>query len=225
MLHQELKNMFNTKTSVDSLNVSRNNIYSVLQGTSHQNFVQKPGFKISSEQLNSPLHKLNINNNSDIEMLATSEAVTASKSAQHEEVDNIIITQPFGTNSREKVCVYTGTVERVMNWRNIFQNQFCYFIVVGEVIALQDGSILTQKKLLMRDKTRSPILQVIYHTSTSYININNFFIGQMLRCAGVMIGPNIFNAHSIRNATDEEIETLPRQCCITDRSISHLLSI
>lgn len=40
-----------------------------------------------------------------------------------------------------------------------------------------------------------------------------------------MIGPNIFNAHSIRNATDEEIETLPRQCCITDRSISHLLSI
>lgn len=61
--------MFNPKTSVDSLNVSKNNIYSVLQGTSHQNFVQKPGFKISSEQLNSPLHKLNINNNSDIEMV------------------------------------------------------------------------------------------------------------------------------------------------------------
>lgn len=42
------------------------------------------------------------------------------------------------------------------------------------------------------------------------------------RAVGRMVGQNVMSAHTIRAATQEELEVLPRMCYISDYSVSVL---
>nr|CAI5865520.1 unnamed protein product [Callosobruchus analis] len=128
----------------------------------------------------------------------------------------------YGSTDRERIFLLTGTVERVIKWSKIFRNQFCYFEVVAPVISIQEGSINTQKVMLLRDK-KGPILQVIYY-ETTHIDIQDFYIGQMLTCTGRMTGANIFNAHCIRSSCQEEVDSLQRLTQISEQAVECHLS-
>ncbi|XP_018561094.1 uncharacterized protein LOC108903413 [Anoplophora glabripennis] len=129
----------------------------------------------------------------------------------------------FGSTESEKMFIFTGTVERVIKWNKIFRNHFCYYEVIASVISIQEGSVNTQKIMLLRDR-KGPILQVVYY-STTHIDIQDFHVEQVLRCVGRMSAPNILNAVSIRSAEPEEVETLQRHCLACDQAISHFLSV
>ncbi|XP_066159288.1 uncharacterized protein [Euwallacea fornicatus] len=121
----------------------------------------------------------------------------------------------------ESIVVLTGTVERVIKYGKIFQNQFCYFQVFGSVVSMTPGRVPFENTMLLKDK-KGPIMQLVYYSNASHINIENFHFEQNLRAFGRMTGPNIMSAHSIRAATEEELEILPRMCYISDYAISTL---
>ncbi|VEN59356.1 unnamed protein product [Callosobruchus maculatus] len=128
----------------------------------------------------------------------------------------------YGSTDRERIFMLTGTVERVIKWSKIFRNQFCYFEVIAPVISIQEGSVNTQKVMLLRNK-KGPILQVIYY-ETTHIDIQDFYIGQMLTCTGRMTGANIFNALCIRSASQEEVDSLQRLTEISEQAVECHLS-
>lgn len=121
-------------------------------------------------------------------------------------------------NGLAKSIFLTGTIERVIKWNRITKNCFCLYEVIAPVISIQEGRVMQQKIMLLRD-FKGPILQVQYYSIT-HININDFHIGQNLRCVGNMTGANILTAHSIREATEEERMTLLRFSSVCDYSIN-----
>ncbi|KAJ8959080.1 hypothetical protein NQ318_022337 [Aromia moschata] len=128
----------------------------------------------------------------------------------------------FGSSESERMFIFTGTVERIIKWNKIFQNHFCYFEVIASVISIQEGTIKSQKIMLLRDR-KGPILQMIYY-GTTHLNIEDFHVGQILRCMGKMSAPNVLNAISIRSASQEEVDILQRLCLVCDQAISHFLN-
>ncbi|KAG5893820.1 hypothetical protein JTB14_018324 [Gonioctena quinquepunctata] len=128
----------------------------------------------------------------------------------------------FGSTEREKIFIFTGTVEKVIKWNKIFCNHFCYFEVIASVVSIQEGSVRTQKVMLLRDK-KGPVLQVVYYLTT-HLDLQDFYIGQMLRCVGKMNGQNVLNAVSIKGASQEEVDNLQRLCLICDQAVSHYLN-
>ncbi|CAH1102917.1 unnamed protein product [Psylliodes chrysocephalus] len=126
--------------------------------------------------------------------------------------------KPFGSRPGEKLFILTGTVERVIHWNKLLSNQFCYFEVIAAVVSLQEGSVRTQKIMLLRDRT-GPILQVIYYMLT-HLAIEDFHLGKMIRCVGKMIGPNILNAISIRDASKDEVESLQRLTLVSEQAVN-----
>ncbi|XP_066261779.1 uncharacterized protein [Euwallacea similis] len=127
----------------------------------------------------------------------------------------------MGETESENIVVLTGTVERVIKYGKIFQNQFCYFQVFGSVVSMTPGRVPFENTMLLKDK-KGPIMQLVYYSNASHINIENFHFEQNLRAFGRMTGPNIMSALSIRAATEEELEILPRMCYISDYAISTL---
>ncbi|CAH1102906.1 unnamed protein product [Psylliodes chrysocephalus] len=125
---------------------------------------------------------------------------------------------PFGSRPGEKLFILTGTVERVIHWNKLLSKQFCYFEVIAAVVSIQEGNVRTQKIMLLRDRT-GPILQVIYYMLT-HLAIEDFHLGKMIRCVGKMIGPNILNAVSIRDASNDEVESLHRLTLISEQAVS-----
>ncbi|XP_048519932.1 uncharacterized protein LOC109538333 isoform X2 [Dendroctonus ponderosae] len=126
-----------------------------------------------------------------------------------------------GDTEQEKLCILTGTVERVIKYGKIFQNKFSYFQVFGSVVSIKEGKVPFENTMLLRDK-KGPILHLIYYSNTTHVNIDDFHLGQNLRAVGRMVGPNVMSAHTIRAATEEELEVLPRMCYISDYSVSVL---
>lgn len=112
-------------------------------------------------------------------------------------------------------------------------------LILAAISSIQEGATPLQKIFLIRD-IKGPILQIV-HYSNDYIKIENFVPGQMLRwnetaqvsnvkliscncrCVGRMIGPNIMQAVSIRDATSDEIQNLQRMCYISDHAITKIL--
>ncbi|GJQ72299.1 hypothetical protein Trydic_g3388 [Trypoxylus dichotomus] len=120
-------------------------------------------------------------------------------------------------NDASEHKIFTGTAERVIKWNKVYKN-FCYYEVISSIISIQEGSIRLQKIMLLKDR-RGPILQVVHYASDR-INIEDFHVGQMLRCVGRMVGPNTLHAVNIRTATLDEIANLPRLCYICDHAIA-----
>ncbi|XP_023015718.2 uncharacterized protein isoform X1 [Leptinotarsa decemlineata] len=129
----------------------------------------------------------------------------------------------FGSSVGEKIFVFTGSVEKVMKWNKIFRNHFCFFEVIASIVSIQEGSVKTQKVMLLRDK-KGPVLQVVYYRST-HLDLRDFYIGQMIRCIGRMSGQNVLNAESIRCASPEEVDNLQRLCLVCDQAVSHYLNV
>ncbi|XP_060522512.1 uncharacterized protein LOC132699681 [Cylas formicarius] len=129
----------------------------------------------------------------------------------------------FGTQETEKTFIFTGTIERILKWAKIFENHFCYFEVIAPVIAVNRGKVQFEQVMLMRDK-KGPVLQVVYYGNATHVNIENFHFEQVLRCVGRMVSPNTMSAVTIRGAFPQEIETLPRLCCVCDRAIQYFCS-
>ncbi|XP_022916221.1 uncharacterized protein [Onthophagus taurus] len=129
-------------------------------------------------------------------------------------------TNPDDRNFQKCGRVFTGTVERVMKWNRIYSD-FCYYEVIASVIAFQDGPNRSQRTMLLRDR-QGPILQVIYY-SNDRININDFFVGETLRCLGHMTSANTLHALSIRVATNEELTTLQRMVYISEHAMMSCL--
>ncbi|CAH1100926.1 unnamed protein product [Psylliodes chrysocephalus] len=127
--------------------------------------------------------------------------------------------KPFGSHPGEKLFILTGTVERVIQWNKLLSNKSCCFEVIAAVISLQEGKIRTQKVMLLRDRT-GPILQVVYYPHITRLAIEDFDLGKMIRCVGHMIGSNILNAISIRNASNDEVESLQRLTLISEQAVS-----
>ncbi|XP_076261201.1 uncharacterized protein LOC143197036 [Rhynchophorus ferrugineus] len=125
----------------------------------------------------------------------------------------------FGESETERTFIFTGTAERIIKWGKIFQNHFCYFEVIAGVISLAEGRFQFETTMLLRDK-KGPILQVTYFSTATHIDIEDFHIGQMLRIVGRMTGTNTMTAHTIRAATGDEVEALPRMCHICDQAIT-----
>ncbi|KAK9883510.1 hypothetical protein WA026_001686 [Henosepilachna vigintioctopunctata] len=113
---------------------------------------------------------------------------------------------------------FTGTIERILRWNRNLQDIFCLYETIAPVISLQEGRIIHQKIMLLRDR-KGPILQVQFFSST-HIDINDFYIGQYLRCVGRMTGMNILSAESIREAKEEEILNLSRLTYVCDYSVN-----
>ncbi|KAK9729614.1 hypothetical protein QE152_g15848 [Popillia japonica] len=113
--------------------------------------------------------------------------------------------------------IFTGTAERIIKWNKAY-DKFCYYEVISSIISIQVGSIRLQKVMLLRDK-KGPILQVVHYVN-DHINIDDFHVGQMLRCVGRMVGPNTLHAVSIRAATSDELANLPRLCYICDHAVA-----
>ncbi|KAF5277174.1 hypothetical protein FQR65_LT03880 [Abscondita terminalis] len=134
---------------------------------------------------------------------------------------NIKLENTNKKSGNETLRIFTGTAEKIIKWHKIKKDYFCYFEIIGAIVALEEGSVSNQKIMLLRDK-KGPILQVI-HYAHDYINIENFFVGQMLRCVGRMVGPNIMHGLSIREAKDDEVMALQRMCYISDHAISKSL--
>ncbi|XP_050295834.1 hybrid signal transduction histidine kinase D-like isoform X3 [Anthonomus grandis grandis] len=127
----------------------------------------------------------------------------------------------FGDRDNEKLCILTGSVERIIKYGKIFQNHFCYYQVFGCVVAITDGNIRFEKKMLLRDKRGGPVLQLTYYCNSTHINIVDFYIGQELRAVGRMIGPNNMSALSIRAATQQELDNLLRMSYISDYAVHY----
>ncbi|KAI4456642.1 gamma glutamyl transpeptidase [Holotrichia oblita] len=123
----------------------------------------------------------------------------------------------FQTNDRSEYRIFTGTAERIIKWNKAYDN-FCYYEVISSVISIKEGSIRLQKVMLLRDK-KGPILQVVHYVN-DHINIDDFHVGQMLRCVGRMVGPNTLHAVSIRAATSDELANLARLCYICDHAVA-----
>ncbi|KAI4456640.1 gamma glutamyl transpeptidase [Holotrichia oblita] len=121
------------------------------------------------------------------------------------------------TNDRSEYRIFTGTAERIIKWNKAYDN-FCYYEVISSVISIKEGSIRLQKVMLLRDK-KGPILQVVHYVN-DHINIDDFHVGQMLRCVGRMVGPNTLHAVSIRAATSDELANLARLCYICDHAVA-----
>ncbi|RZB40050.1 hypothetical protein BDFB_004027, partial [Asbolus verrucosus] len=121
----------------------------------------------------------------------------------------------------EKTYFFTGNVERVIKWHRIFKSR-CYFEVIASIVSMREGPINLQKIILLKDK-KGPILQVIHYLN-HVVQLEDFSIGQMLRCVGYMSGPNVLTAISIRLATPDEVATLKRYCYIGDFAISGLIN-
>ncbi|XP_045476844.1 GATA zinc finger domain-containing protein 15-like [Harmonia axyridis] len=125
-------------------------------------------------------------------------------------------------NYQVKTIFCTGTIERILRWNRILEDVFCMYETIAPIVSLQEGRIKNQKIMLLRDK-KGPILQVHYYNST-HIDIDDFCIGQYLRCVGRMIGFNILSAESIRQAKESEMSTLARLSYVCDYSITHNLN-
>ncbi|XP_044759863.1 uncharacterized protein LOC123317410 [Coccinella septempunctata] len=125
-------------------------------------------------------------------------------------------------NYQVKTIFCTGTIERILRWNRNLEGVFCMYETIAPIVSLQEGRIKGQKIMLLRDK-KGPILQVQYYTST-HIDIDDFNIGQYLRCVGRMIGFNILAAESIREAKEDEISSLARLSYVCDYSVTHNLN-
>ncbi|CAH1135625.1 unnamed protein product [Ceutorhynchus assimilis] len=144
--------------------------------------------------------------------------ITSMKTQNDSQVEKTL-SRKSGESEVDKLRVLTGTVERVIRYGKIFQNQFCYFQVMGGVVSIAEGKVAFEKTMLLRD-LKGPVLQLNYYSNSTHINIDDFYLGQNLRAVGRMIGPNIMSAISIRAASQDEMESLPRLCYISDYSIS-----
>ncbi|XP_072395691.1 uncharacterized protein [Diabrotica undecimpunctata] len=122
----------------------------------------------------------------------------------------------------EKQFIFTGPVDKVIHWNMLFQDRFCLYEIIATMVSLQEGTIKTQKIMLVRN-TKGPVLQVVYYLFTQ-IDLDDFHLGMTVRCVGSMIGFNILKAISIRAATQEEIDHLERMSLISDQAVSFQLT-
>lgn len=54
-------------------------------------------------------------------------------------------------------------------------------VFVGSVLSIAEGKVNFEKTMLLRDQKGGPILQLTYYSNSTYINIEDFFLGQNLR--------------------------------------------
>ncbi|KAB0792932.1 hypothetical protein PPYR_12552 [Photinus pyralis] len=120
----------------------------------------------------------------------------------------------------ENIRIFTGTPEKIVKWHRLYRNYFCFYEVISAIVSIQEGTVRLQKVMLLRDK-KGPILQVVHYVN-DHIDIENFFVGQILRCVGRMVGPSVMHGLSIRQAKPDEIGSLQRMCFISDHAISKL---
>lgn len=52
--------------------------------------------------------------------------------------------------------------------------------IPGSVVSIKEGKVPCENTMLLRDK-KGPILQLIYYSNTTHINIDDFHLGQNLR--------------------------------------------
>ncbi|KAF5306947.1 hypothetical protein FQA39_LY00177 [Lamprigera yunnana] len=124
----------------------------------------------------------------------------------------------FNNKGNDNIRLFTGTAEKIVKWHKIHKDYFCFYEVMSSFVSIQEGTIRQQTIFILRDK-KGPILQVV-HYANDHIYLPNFCVGQMLRCVGHMVGPNIMHGVSIREAKMEEIASLQRMCYISDHAIS-----
>ncbi|XP_056634861.1 uncharacterized protein LOC130443958 [Diorhabda sublineata] len=124
----------------------------------------------------------------------------------------------FGSSPEEKLCIFTGTVEKLIQWNKILTKNLYYYEVIATMVSLREGKVRTQKIMLLRNRS-GPVLQVVYYTVT-HIDLEDFYLDKIVRCVGYMSGHNVLNAFSIRGATQEEVDNLERFTLISDQSVS-----
>uniref|UniRef100_A0A6P7FWU3 Uncharacterized protein LOC114331638 n=1 Tax=Diabrotica virgifera virgifera TaxID=50390 RepID=A0A6P7FWU3_DIAVI len=128
------------------------------------------------------------------------------------------------TTTAGKQFIFTGPVEKVIHWNMLLQDRFslCLYEVIATMVCLQEGTIKTQKIMLVRN-IKGPVLQVVYYVFTQ-IDLDDFHLGMTVRCVGSMIGYNILKAVSIRAATQDEIDHLERMSLISDQAVNFQLT-
>ncbi|KAK4874271.1 hypothetical protein RN001_013631 [Aquatica leii] len=208
--NQQYPNAFtdNQNTTALQFKSVQNNFGAIKTGYTNQSF---PVFNNETVQEN----KLNYN------------SVPSSSTAElHNPFENkpsnkdSIINKTVANKGNGNFRLFTGTAEKIIKWHKIYKEYSCYYEIIGAVIAIEEGSIRLQKVMLIRDK-KGPILQIVHYVN-DHINIENFFVGQMLRCIGRMVGPNMMHGMSIREAKPDEISALQRMCYICDHAISNI---
>ncbi|XP_017776649.1 PREDICTED: uncharacterized protein LOC108562741 [Nicrophorus vespilloides] len=121
----------------------------------------------------------------------------------------------------ESIRFLTGNVEKVLKWNQILRS-YCLYEVIAPVISMRPGELRYQKIIFLRDR-KGPVMKVV-HYDIDNMQFPEIRVGQIVRCAGKMIGKNSLHAFHVREATEEEILSVPRMSNICDLEITRKLN-